>query len=68
MTELEKYKLALFGVVRNSMVMPNGLRMGKSMDEIEKMSVETMESVIKMIDFEVMKRNYEVGRKLAEAK
>jgi len=59
MDELTKYKLALFGVIRNSKVMPVGLKLNKSMNEINKMSIDTMNQVISMIDFEVMKKEYE---------
>ena len=34
MSQEEKYKLALFAVVRNSKVMPAGVELGKSMHEI----------------------------------
>ena len=31
MTQEEKYKLALFAVIRNSSVMPHGIKLGKTM-------------------------------------
>lgn len=58
----EKYKLALFAVVRNSKVMPVGTEMGKSMDEINAMSVQTVDELIKMCDFEKIKLSYDNGR------
>ena len=39
--DTEKYKLALFAVIRNSKVLPKGLILGKSATEINKMSRET---------------------------
>lgn len=60
MTELEKVQTALFVIVRNNTVMPEGLRLGKSMSEINRMSYETMLKVCEHIDvnsaFESFKR------------
>ena len=50
--DAEKYKLALFAVIRNSKVLPKGLILGKSATEINKMSRETMDEVLKSLDFE----------------
>lgn len=47
-----KYKLALFMVIRNSLVMTRGITKGKTMKEINKMSYETMCSVLTMIDYD----------------
>ena len=44
----EKYKLALFAVIRNNSVMPEGVKMGKSMREINRMSIETLHSIMDM--------------------
>lgn len=57
----EKYKLALFAVIRNSSVMPAGNRLGKSMAEINSMSVQTMNYVLDSCDFEKLKKSYESG-------
>lgn len=38
MSQEEKYKLALFAVIRNSTVMPQGVKLGKTMHEINTMS------------------------------
>ena len=57
-SELERYKLALFGVIRNSKVMPVGLTQGRSMEEINAMSLKTMEEVLKMVDCDAMGRHY----------
>ena len=56
--ELERYKLALFGVIRNSNVMPTGLALGKSMKEINAFSLKTMEEVLKMVDCNTMGKHY----------
>lgn len=61
LTETEQYKLALFAAIRNSMVMPAGVKLGKNMHEINKMSVETMHKVFKMCDFEKLRESYKDG-------
>ena len=58
-TQEEKYKLALFAVVRNSKVMPEGLRRGKSMSEINAMSTETVSQIIQSLNFEALKQSWE---------
>lgn len=57
-----KYKLALFMVIRNSMVMPQGIKLGKTDKEINKMSYETMCSVLTMIDYNKAEKIYEEGK------
>lgn len=59
MSNEEKYKLALFAVIRNSMVMSAGFKLGKSLKEINKMTIATMQEVIDLIDFENLKKVYE---------
>ena len=49
--ELEKAKTALFIVIRNSSVMSKGAELGKSMDEIDDMTVKTINEIYSMIDF-----------------
>ena len=61
LTEAEQYKLALFAAIRNSMVMPAGVKLGKNMHEINKMSVETMHKVLKMCNFERLRESYKDG-------
>lgn len=63
MTNEEKYKLALFAVVRNSKVMPVGLQQGKTMEQINSMSVKTIKEILKMCDFDALKESYEEGEK-----
>lgn len=57
--DAEKYKLALFAVIRNSKVLPKGLILGKSATEINKMSRETMDEVLKSLDFEKIRSWYD---------
>lgn len=47
----DKYKSALFGVIRNSTVMPAGVKLGKSMHEINTMSVNTMNYILDSFDY-----------------
>ena len=61
MNKEEKYKLALFMVIRNFKVLPKGIELQKSQKEINKMSYETMEEVLNMIDFNIAKKFYEEG-------
>lgn len=57
-----KYKLALFMVIRNSMVMPQGIKLGKTDKEINEMSYETMCSVLTMIDYDQAEKIYKGGK------
>ena len=57
-----KYKLALFMVIRNSIVMPQGIKLGKTDKEINKMSYETMCSVLTMINYDRAEKFYEEGK------
>lgn len=67
MTELEKMQVALFVVIRNSKVFPVGIAKRKSLQEINKMSYETMQECIKMIDFDLAMKSYQEGKQLFEA-
>lgn len=58
----EKYKIALFMVIRNSQVMPVGMKSGKSKKEINKKAYETMCEVISMIDYDNARKEYEEGK------
>lgn len=53
-------------VIRNSQVMPKGIRLGKSEKEINKMTYATMCEVLTMINFEEAKKIYEQGKKAYE--
>ena len=57
-----KYKLALFMIIRNSMVMPQGIKLGKTYKEINEMSYETMCSVLTMIDYDRAEKFYKEGK------
>lgn len=57
-----KYKLALFMVIRNSMVMPKGKELGKTDKEINEMSYETMCSLLTMIDYNKAEKFYKEGK------
>ena len=59
MSQEEKYKLALFAVVRNSKVMPAGVKLGKSMHEINTMTVAVVANIMESCDFERLKESYE---------
>lgn len=55
MSQEEKYKLALFAVIRNSSVMPQGIELGKTMHEINTMAVAVMAKIMESCDFENLK-------------
>lgn len=59
MSQEEKYKLALFAVIRNSSVMPHGIELGKTMHEINTMAVAVMAEIMEMCDYEKLKESYE---------
>lgn len=54
----DKYKLALFGVIRNSKVMPAGVKLGKSMHEINTMSVNTMNYILDSFDYDQLEADF----------
>ena len=58
----EKFKLALFMVIRNSKVMPVGIKLGKSLKEINQMSYLTMNEVLNSIDYDTARNMYEEGK------
>ena len=62
MTQEEKYKLALFAVIRNSSVMPQGIKLGKTMHEINTMTIAVMANIMESCDFEKLKAAYEAGK------
>lgn len=62
MTQEEKYKLALFAVIRNSSVMPHGIKLGKTMHEINTMTIAVMANIMESCDFEKLKAAYEAGK------
>lgn len=62
MSQEEKYKLALFAVIRNSTVMPQGVKLGKTMHEINTMAIAVMANIMESCDFENLKASYEDGK------
>ena len=61
----EKYKIALFGVIRNGKVMPELI--GKEEEiYINAVSYNTMLKIMDMIDFERMEQEYLEGKKQYE--
>lgn len=56
-----KYKLALFMVIRNSIVLPKGIELQKSSKEISQMSYKTMCEVLTMVDFKIAAKMYKEG-------
>lgn len=60
-----KYKLALFAVIRNSAVMPTGLKLGKTKDEINQMSYETLCEILSKIDYSKVEKDYNRGKELS---
>ena len=64
MSEEERFKLALFMVIRNFKVMPVGLQLGKNEKEINQMSVSTMIEILNMINYEKAKEMFEEGNKV----
>ena len=62
MTQEEKYKLALFAVIRNSSVMPHGIKLGKTMHEINTMTIAVMANIMESCDFEKLKAAYEAEK------
>ena len=61
-----KYKIALFMVIRNSQTIPKGIELGKSEKEINKMAYETMCEVLTMLDFKRAEEIYRQGKKAYE--
>lgn len=52
----DELEVILFAVIRNSMVMPVGLRLGKSKREITEMTFATIEEIKKAIDYDAVKK------------
>ncbi len=62
----QHYKIALFMVIRNSQVMPLGVKIGKTEKEINKKAYETMCQVLNMVDFKRSEEIYREGKKAFE--
>jgi len=59
MSKEEKYKLALFVLIRNSIVMPNAEELGMPIKEVNRMSYLTMTKIMEGVNYELVKRSYE---------
>lgn len=57
-----RYELALFMVIRNSIVLPKGIELQKSSKEINQMSYKTMCEVLTMIDYAKAEEFYQEGK------
>jgi CheY-specific phosphatase CheX len=63
MSKEEKFKLALFMIIRNFKVMPVGLQLGKNEHEINQMTVNTITEILNMTNYEKAKEMFEDGNK-----
>ena len=61
--ELERLELTLFMVVRNSKVLPTGIKLGKSEKEISDMTKDTIKELKKVINFDRAKELYNLWEK-----
>ena len=59
----KKYKISLFMIIRNSLVLPKGKLLGETDKEINQMSYETLCEVITMTDFKIAEKMYEEGKR-----
>ena len=58
MSKEKRLELMLFMVVRNTVVLPKGIELGKSLKEISDMTKETIREIERQIDFEVAEKQY----------
>ena len=66
--DAEHLRMTLFMVARNNVVLPAGLKLGKPMEEINRMAYEVMSMLIDgdIIDFEMAKKSYLQGKEMFE--
>ena len=57
-----KYKLALFMVIRNFKIMSEGIKLGKTDKEINKMTYQTMQELMNMINYDKAEELYKEGK------
>lgn len=57
-----KYKLALFMVIRNFAKMSEGIKLGKTDKEINKMTYQVMQEVMNMINYDKAEELYKEGK------
>lgn len=61
--KMERLEVVLFAVVRNNAVLPLGLRLGKSEEEISRMTLATIDSIAKKINYKKMRELIALARK-----
>lgn len=66
--DAEHLRMVLFMVARNNVILPAGLKLGKPMEEINRMSYDVMLRLIEddFIDFEMAKKSYLQGKEMFE--
>ena len=66
--DAEHLRMVLFMVARNNVVLPAGLKFGKPMEEINRISYGAMLRLIEddFIDFEMAKKSYLQGKEMFE--
>ena len=66
--DAEHLRMTLFMVARNNVVLPAGLKLGKPMEEINRMAYEVMSMLIDgdIIDYEMAKKSYLQGKEMFE--
>lgn len=62
MTELEKAQTILFMIIRNNIVTPKGIELGKNEEEINEMAYNTMLETYTMINFDRAFESYKQGK------
>ena len=64
MSNEEKYKLALFGVVRSNFILRVGIEQGRSEKEISQMTIAAIKNMMENVyDFDRLRELYELGVK-----
>ena len=66
--DAEYLRMVLFMVARNNVILPAGLKIGKPMEEINRISYGAMLRLIEddFIDFEMAKKSYLQGKEMFE--
>ena len=64
--KLADTELLLFAVVRNRLILPIGLRLGKTQKEISEKTFETIERISEKVDRERMRELMELSNKESE--
>ena len=61
--KVERLETILFAVVRNNAVLPLGLRLGKSEEEISRMTLATINEIEKNINYKKMRELIALAQK-----